>query len=179
MRIKLKQGGVTLLEVLAVIIISILLSIGAFSLYTSSQDKKQEQDTITAITTLRLLIQDSYSGSGGYEGLDNSTLIQRVQVPSSLTVINGEIRFPLGGQLSVSGNQYGFSISLSELSVEHCVSLGNRRALSSHIVTGNDSVNPNPSEVTDYCSNAGQGGEVSFISTNNINNFLSGSTSSE
>jgi type II secretory pathway pseudopilin PulG len=60
---KYKNKGVTLIEILAVIIISVLLIIGAFALYDKTVNKNKESDLISGIHSIQMSIKNSVGDS--------------------------------------------------------------------------------------------------------------------
>lgn len=174
MRLKTKNKGITLLEVLAVVIVSTIFIVGAFTFYQATTDKKAEQDIISSVASLQMVINDQYHNSGsGYEGVDNSVASRLKGSPFGLKIDGNEIIHQLNGDLVIQGNKHGFQISIEGLEQAPCTSLGTRRNLSDHISLGDgDNIDPNVTEITTYC-NSGNEQTISYIYTNNLSNFTS------
>lgn len=174
MTLKIKNKGVTLLEVLAVVIVSTILIIGAFTFYQATTSKKAEQDIISSIASLQMVINEQYHGSSsGYEGVDNSAASRLEGSPFGLKIDGNEIIHQLGGDLIIQGNRHGFQISIEGLDKAPCISLGTRRNLSDHISLGEGAgLDPNVTEITTYC-NTGSEQTINYIYTNNLSSFTS------
>ena len=132
-----REKGVTLLEVLAVVIIGILIVVGAFTLYGSGQDKqKRENDVMTSLLTLQTNVRDSFYGVNDYGTAAelNSVIIASGGAPSTFvqgTASAGDRElvspFDTTQPVTITGEGSEFEIAISGVPESSCVSLATRR----------------------------------------------------
>lgn len=128
-----REKGVTLLEVLAVVIIGILIVVGAFTLYGSAQDKQRENDVMTSLLTLQTNVRDLFYGVNDYgdESL-NDVIIASGGAPSTFVQGSGATRslvspFDTTQPVTITGDASEFSIAIAGVPESSCVSLATRR----------------------------------------------------
>lgn len=126
-----KENGRSMIEMLGVLAIIGVLSIGGIAGYSKAMAKyklNKAQDQIFIIITN---VRTYYAGKGGYGGLDNLEAIKLNIAPSDMlpnaenTSANG-IRSAFGGKVNiktVDDNVGQFSIEFQDIGTETCISL--------------------------------------------------------
>lgn len=127
-----KQKGVTLIEVLAVIIIGVLIIVGAFTLYGNAQSKQNENATMTGIMSIQANARDLFYGQG-YGDIDEATMVSAGGIPSSFQIDDetGEINHPLGGTVTLGPNDdtnSQFDITVDGISTATCITMAGRNS---------------------------------------------------
>lgn len=155
-----REKGVTLLEVLAVVIIGILIVVGAFTLYGSAQDKQRESDVMTSLLTLQTNVRDLFYGvndySGGEEGDLNSVIIASGGAPSTFVKGSGDTRelvspFDTTQPVTITGEGSEFSIAIAGVPQSSCVSLATRNGSFLRVKVGGKEVT-SAADAADQCS---------------------------
>lgn len=156
-----REKGVTLLEVLAVVIIGILIVVGAFTLYGSAQDKQRESDVMTSLLTLQTNVRDLFYGVNNYgtESL-NDVIIASGGAPSTFVKGSadgeGDSRklvspFDSTGGVTITGASSEFSIAIEEVPQSSCVSLSTRNGSFLRVEVGGTKVT-SAADAADKCS---------------------------
>lgn len=129
-----KQKGVTLIEVLAVIIIGVLIIVGAFTLYGNAQNKQSENATMTGIMSIQANARDLFYGQG-YGDLDTATMVSAGGIPSSFPVSDDEgtsvVNHPLGGEITLAANgdtNSQFDITVTGIPTATCITMAGRNS---------------------------------------------------
>lgn len=128
-----KEKGVTLLEVLAVVIIGILIVVGAFTLYGNVQDKQRENDVMTSLLTLQTNVRDLFYGVNDYGSEElNTVIIASGGAPSTFVQGTGTGRslvspFDTTKPVTITGDSSEFTIAIAGVPQSSCVSLATRR----------------------------------------------------
>lgn len=130
-----KQKGVTLIEVLAVVIIGVLIIVGAFTLYGNAQNKQSENATMTGIMSIQANARDLFYGQG-YGDLDTPTMISAGGIPSSFPVGDDGsgttvVNHPLGGVITLGPNgdtNSQFDITVSGIPTATCITMAGRNS---------------------------------------------------
>jgi prepilin-type N-terminal cleavage/methylation domain-containing protein len=156
-----KQKGVTLIEVLAVIIIGVLIIVGAFTLYGNAQSKQNENATMTGIMSIQANVRDLFYGQG-YDDVNNDIMVNASGIPSSFSVDDSTTPFtithPLGGDVSVSTGDTGseFDITVGGVPQATCITMAGRNSGFLE-VTVNDNAVENSGEAAGSCSDSEDG----------------------
>ena len=146
------QKGVTLIEVLAVVIIGVLIIVGAFTLYGNAQNKQSENATMTGIMSIQANTRDLFYGQG-YGDLTTATMISAGGIPSSFPVADdGTITHPLGGTVTTEANSdtSRFDITVDGIPAATCITMAGRNS-------GFIEVAVNGTVVTNSAEAAGEG----------------------
>lgn len=164
-----REKGVTLLEVLAVVIIGILIVVGAFTLYGSAQDKQRENDVMTSLLTIQTNVRDLFYGANDYGTAElNDVLIKSGGIPSTFVQGSGEDRelvspFDSNSDVTITGAGPEFTIAIEGLSQSTCVSLGTRSGSFLRVEIGGSAVS-GAVEVAGACTEAAAGNTVTYVS---------------
>ncbi|MDR3043559.1 MAG: pilus assembly protein PilS [Desulfovibrio sp.] len=118
------EAGFVMVEMSgSMLVYLILFAAGAllvYSLFSSGNLATTQQ----GLMSLRMQVQQLYSGGSDYNGLDNSLAMKAGLVPK--TFLRGsKVVTPWGGEvaLAASGDGSSFTISLSEIPQEECTKL--------------------------------------------------------
>lgn len=117
----------------------IMIAAGAILVYTMMSSSKLASAQ-QGLMSLRMQIQQLYSGGSDYAGLDNALAVKAGLVPKSF-LKGSKVVTPWGGDvaLAASGDGSLFTISLSEIPQEECTKLATAQLDSWATVTVNGS----------------------------------------
>lgn len=131
---KNEQSGRSMVEMLGVLAIIGVLSIGGISGYSKAMAKYRINKTLDQISTLVMNIRTLYASAVNYSGLNNGVAVQMGIIPrdmlqaargstvaSNTTIINvygGQIKLTAGGT-----DNRNFYVTYSGLPMEACVSI--------------------------------------------------------
>lgn len=164
-----KQKGVTLIEVLAVVIIGVLIIVGAFTLYGNAQSKQNENATMTGIMSIQANVRDLFYGQG-YGDVNNDTMVKANGIPSSFqvddTATPNTITHPLGGDVSVSTGDSNseFNITVGGVPRATCITMAGRNSGFLE-VTVNGTAVENSGEAAGQCSDPEDGSGNTIVYT--------------
>ncbi|WP_027191463.1 type 4 pilus major pilin [Fundidesulfovibrio putealis] len=114
----------TLLETLGAILVGLIILAGAAlglnSAFSSSKLGETEQNLIT----LRMQVQQMFSGSSDYTGLDNALALQAGLVPKPF-IKGSSLRNSFGGDITLApvNGTSAFSITLTSIPQDECTKL--------------------------------------------------------
>ena len=114
---------------LCVLLVTLVVIAGAAVYLNSGFSKSKVVSLEQGIVTMRMQIQQVFSASPDYSGLDNATAIKAGVVPKSL-VKGNDLKTPWGGEINLSTNDANgsFTIELSGIPQEECTQLANFQA---------------------------------------------------
>lgn len=117
------------MEMLCVLLVTLVVIAGAAVYLNSGFSKSKVVSLEQGIVTMRMQIQQVFSASPDYSGLDNATAIKAGVVPKSL-VKGNDLKTPWGGEINLSTNDANgsFTIELSGIPQEECTQLANFQA---------------------------------------------------
>lgn len=127
-RKRIRQAGVTLLELIAVIGIITLIVVGALALYGQANSAQRSNELITNLVALRSSVKDLWAGQGGY-GIEviNDTLVTAKRIPSTWAVNTATtpdtITHQLNGTVTVTGATTSFKVEVTALPEDVCTML--------------------------------------------------------
>lgn len=146
-----KEAGFVTFEMSGSMLLYLIMMAAAAALVYSLMSSSKLASTNQALMSLRLQIQQLYSGGSDYAGLDNGLALKSGLVPKSF-LRGTKIQTPWGGDvvLSASGDGTTFAISLGEIPQEECTKLATSQLESWSSV----SVNGTPIDRTTGASSA-------------------------
>ena len=119
--------GRSMIEMLGVLAIIGVLSVGGIAGYSKAMMKFKINKTAKQITEIVTNIRILYMHQDDFNGLNNITAIQMGAVPDDLKLNGSSITNTFGGNINIYGNGYdqdkSFFINLSGLPKEACVAL--------------------------------------------------------
>lgn len=121
----IKQAGFTLLELMAVLAIGILLVVGALALRNSANSQQSSIQMISDLSAIKESTKSLYFGQGGYGAASlNATLITANKIPTTMPITGGTtINHALNGTLTITGATSAFTMTLTNIPTDVCVSL--------------------------------------------------------
>lgn len=119
-----REGGFVTFEMSGSMLLYLIMMAAAAVLVYSLMSSSKLASTNQGLMSLRLQIQQLYSGGSDYAGLDNDLALKSGLVPKSF-VRGAKMQTPWGGDvvLSASSDGTSFAISLSEIPQEECTKL--------------------------------------------------------
>ncbi len=130
------SSGRSMIEMLGVLAIIGVLSVGGIAGYSKAMMKFKINKTAEQISQIVTNIRTLYLQQKDYNGLDNSSAIQMGAIPDDLTISSGDIKNIFGGNIriytsassaawldSVGDTDDAFIISVHNLPKEACVAL--------------------------------------------------------
>lgn len=124
-----KQGGISLIEVIAGVLIIGLVIGGALSQFGSASSGQKSNQMLTDLSGLRGAVKGLYNGQGGYGTVNiNGVLKAANRIPSTMTVDTSTppvITHSMNGSVTVSGSGGGttFSIAMTNIPTDVCTQL--------------------------------------------------------
>ena len=127
---KIEQSGRSMVEMLGVLAIIGVLSVGGISGYSKAMAKFKLTKAQDQISMLLINIRTTFSGSASYAGLTNQAaidlnIVPADMLPSGLGAQDGKIVNAFSGNVTISAtsNNQHFTIQLEGLGIETCTSL--------------------------------------------------------
>lgn len=148
LKLKKKQHGISLMEIIAGLLVVALIIAGALALFSSADSSQKGNQMVADITALRSAVKSVYAGQGGYgTGSLNNVLKTAKKIPATMAVGTGNpptITHTLNGSLTVQGVNGGsqFAIEINNIPTDICVQL-----LSGSASSGWNSIKVNSSAV--------------------------------
>lgn len=118
------EAGFVMVEMTgSLLLYLIMIAAGAILVFTMMSSSKLASAQ-QGLMSLRMQVQQLYSGGSDYAGLDNSLATKAGLVPKSF-LRGTKVVTPWGGEvaLAASGDGSSFTISLSEIPQEECTKL--------------------------------------------------------
>ena len=124
-QVKTVQCGRSMIEMLGVLAIVGVLSVGGIAGYSKAMEKFKINKTIDQVSHLVANIRTLYSQQTTYEGLDENTAIEMGVIPAGLTSGTNDIINPFNGQVRIMNTDSGdsFMVNFTNLPKEACVTL--------------------------------------------------------
>ncbi|MBR2137139.1 MAG: hypothetical protein IJ852_04170 [Alphaproteobacteria bacterium] len=130
MRTKTNQNGRSMIEMLGVLAIIGVLSVGGIAGYSKAMQKYRTNKTIEQITLIANGVRTLYSGQRNYQGV-NMRVIQKAKIlpesafDGSSSAANAYGTTPFGGNIGIfSGGDYKtFDIELYQVPEDICIEL--------------------------------------------------------
>ena len=84
-----RQAGATLIEIIMVVALIAIITIGALVYYNTAQDGSRVQEAVGNVTALSAVIRNQFSTQGDYAGITQDVVMRFGGVPESMLVKNG------------------------------------------------------------------------------------------
>ncbi len=123
---KFNQSGRSMIEMLGVLAIIGVLSVGGIAGYSKAMMKFKINKIAQQITEIVTNIRTLYAQQKNYNGLDTSSAIQMGVIPDDLSINGSSITNAFGGDVEIQYHWYdneSFGIMFSGLPKEACVAL--------------------------------------------------------
>ncbi|GAB1253028.1 type 4 pilus major pilin [Desulfovibrio falkowii] len=145
-----------MMEVLGALLIALVVIAGSAVYLNTGFSRSKVVSLEQDLVSMRMQIQQFFSGSSDYSGLDSETAIKAGIVPKSL-IKGSSLKTPWGGEIALSTNSSNgsFTIELSGIPQEECTQLAKFQsdAWLSVEVNGNAlSADNNVSDIVNNCT---------------------------
>jgi len=124
------QSGRSMVEILGVLAIVAVLSVGGIAGYSKAMAKFKIGKTLDQVSTLVTEIRSLYSGSNEYQGISVTSLITYQIIPNEMIVDANNAKNVFGTPIligpwdgGVAGSNVGFEIIYNGLSKNTCIQL--------------------------------------------------------
>jgi type II secretory pathway pseudopilin PulG len=84
-----RQAGATLIEIMMVVALMAVITIGALVYFNSANESSKVQDATASLTALSSVIRNQFSTQGDYSGLTADVAMKFGNVPESMLVRSG------------------------------------------------------------------------------------------
>lgn len=81
-----RQAGATLIEIIMVVALMAIITIGALVYYNSAQDSSRVQTAVGNVTSLSAVVRNQYSTQGNYAGVTQAVVMMFGGVPENMIV---------------------------------------------------------------------------------------------
>ena len=120
------QKGSSMVEMIGVMSVIAMITVGIFATVSKIYDRYLQSTVVTQIRDLQKNIQMRYAAAADYRDLSKSniipTLIEERVIPYNM-VSGDEIFNAYKGVVTISGTQYEYTISFSDIKKAGCVDL--------------------------------------------------------
>jgi Tfp pilus assembly protein PilE len=167
-----RQAGATLIEIIMVVALMAIITIGALTYYNSASQSSKVQDVVTTLTSLTSMIRNQFASQGNYTGLDEQVVASFGNVPKTMRVDDTtELKHPwssaanavLIGPINGAGTASEFYIQLADLPTRACTDIVTKTFKSFGVLKGTAGTAPASSAgtyTTIAAAVAGCGGNV-------------------
>lgn len=132
-----RQAGATLIEIIMVVALISIITIGALVYYNTAQQGSKVSEAVSGITALSAVIRNQFSTQGSYTGITSEVVAKFGGVPESLTVKTGTtptLRHPWNAATTsidivtedITASADGFKITLKSVPANVCADLVNK-----------------------------------------------------
>lgn len=84
-----RQAGATLIEIMMVVALMAVITIGALTYFNSANESSKVQEATASLTALTSVIRNQFATQGSYEGLTADVAAKFGNVPESMLVRSG------------------------------------------------------------------------------------------
>jgi hypothetical protein len=156
--------GMTMLDILGVLLIGGLLMAGVIGMIRTSIDYHNLLKAQRSLTAMAIEVKGNFAGVGDYTGLTNALVVKNGIVPQEL-LKGGNIVTPWGGSITLSaGNDGTYTMTWNGLSDKNCTALAIYQPdLWQGIVVNGNTVNPTAAVADANAFCAGNHNTVAFI----------------
>lgn len=121
------QSGVTLMEIIAALAIVAIIIIGSLALYNAATSSQSSTQLVQDLTSVRSAVKQMWLGQGAYGATGgtslNATLNSSKRMPNTLKWNTTNFTHVLNGTLSVTGLPTSFTIVVTNISPDVCMTL--------------------------------------------------------
>lgn len=126
-----RQAGATLMEIIMVVALMAIITIGSLSFYNSATESSKIQEAVGNLTGLSAVVRNQFQSQGDYQGLTESLLFRSTNVPVNIksTVNTDQLRHPWSQTAAAvvvapAASPYAtFNITFAELPRGACVEI--------------------------------------------------------
>ncbi len=129
-----RQAGATLIEIIMVVALIAIITIGALTYYNSASESSKVQETVSGLTGITSVVRNQFASQGDYNGLTEALVYRSTSVPNNMkSVVNTDhLRHPWSQTAAAvtvvpAGSPYAtFTIRLAELPRGACVEISSK-----------------------------------------------------
>lgn len=126
-----RQTGATLIEIIMVVALIAIITIGALTYYNSASESSKVQEAVGGLTGLSAVIRNQFQSQGDYQGLTEALVFRSTNVPVNMkSVVNTDnLRHPWSQTAAAvlvapAASPYAnFTITFAELPRGACVEI--------------------------------------------------------
>lgn len=133
-----RQAGATLIEIIMVVALISIITIGALVYYNTAQQGSKISEAVAGVTALSAVIRNQFSTQGSYDGITSEVVAKFGGVPESMTVktdtTKPTLRHPWNAdatavviaveKITAAGD--GFKITFDKVPADVCADLVNK-----------------------------------------------------
>lgn len=121
---KMKQAGMTLIEMSVALVISGLVIGGALALYNNASSTQYSNQLSSDLAAMSSATKALYFGQGGYGATSlNTVLINAKKIPDTMVINGSTITHQLNGSVVVAGNAAEFTMTVTNIPTDVCVGI--------------------------------------------------------
>jgi type II secretory pathway pseudopilin PulG len=79
-----RQAGATLIEIIMVVALIAIITIGALTYFNSASESSKVQETITGLTAMSSAVRNQFNSQGHYSGITSSVVARFGNVPKTM-----------------------------------------------------------------------------------------------
>lgn len=127
--LKLEQSGRSMVEMLGVLAIIGVLSVGGIAGYSKAMTKFKISKSMDQVSMLVANVRTMYAGQRNYEGLDNTSAISYGFIPTEMRASDSDMTNAFSGTAFIKEAKYnntagaGFTIVYNGLGQEACITI--------------------------------------------------------
>jgi Tfp pilus assembly protein PilE len=126
-----RQAGATLMEIIMVVALIAVITIGALTYFNSASESSKVQESVASLTGISAVVRNQFQSQGDYNGLTESLLFRSTNIPVSVksTVNVDQLRHPWSQTaasvlVAPAGSPFAtFTITFAELPRGACVEI--------------------------------------------------------
>ena len=152
-----RQAGATLIEIIMVVALMAIITIGALVYYNSASQSAKVQEAVTSLTSLTSIIRNQFSSQGNYAGLSEQVVAAFGNVPKTMRVDDTtQLKHPWSsannavmiGPIAGAGSADEFYIQLANIPARACTDIVTKTFKSFGVLTGTAGTAPTVSTGT-------------------------------
>lgn len=146
-----RQAGATLIEIIMVVALIAIITIGALTYYNSANQSTKVQETVSGLTSLTSVIRNQFSSQGHYLGLDEQVVAAFGNVPKTMRVDDtDELKHSWSsdasavkiGPMTGDGANSDFYIQLADIPARACTDIVTKTYKSFSVLKGTKGTAP-------------------------------------
>ncbi|WOF81398.1 type 4 pilus major pilin (plasmid) [Pseudomonas sp. FeN3W] len=84
-----RQAGATLIEIIMVVALIAIITVGALVYFNSAQDASNVSEAVSGLTAMSAVVRNQYSTQGDYSGISQDVVMRFGNVPENMLVRTG------------------------------------------------------------------------------------------
>jgi len=162
MKLKNKNNGLTLLELLMVVGIAAVISVSALVFFQSTDESSKVAREVSNISMLSSGISNIYQQQGSYDGVNNAVIVASATLPDNMRGPGGNIKSPwkadgvtiTPARINSTSYMDSFTITYTAVPDRACVDMVTKTYTSFHETVVNGVAITSVPAATTECSNS-------------------------